>query len=503
MNEGANGAWLTRDPFTSEPHQSSLIFSYFLWLGKLSSLFHIPYAITYHFVRIIFGILSLFAAFYLIFKLKIPYPRATYLFFLFASPFMHPVSYGDKILNVTYMGWWTGIDAVRRAAYLPHHMFGSLLLILSIIMIFRFIKGEHAKKSYLYLLVFAALLAFVHTPSLLIILLVLPVSFAIHHLGKAFIKNDTTGKMQFKLTITRTENNNLLMLFGYCILSSIFLLSMISQTGKGFPWTQYVEWEKRLQFPLDQELIGAMGILFPLAIFGAIKSLFSKKIEYIFISCWLFIPFLLIPLAPKFNLSNIRLIQGTPFLPLAMLSAIGITAVEEIFTAIPKPKIKIKFKLPEHSVVLGVVLILFCYFSIPVIYWSVKDQIREYWPIFGNVYLDNRLLYAFSYIDSNFPKGTITLGTFYTGNYLPAYTHTTSYIGHFGYTNRINDKEGTVKKFFENTMTDIDAKALLTDNNITLVWQGPEEKPIYGTYLYPNILKPVYDRWEVTLYVLK
>src|SRR3990167_10245905 len=192
MNEGANGSWLTYDPYTTESHQSSIIFSYFLWLGKLSKIVGISYAVTYHLVRIVLGILFLASSFYLLLTvLKVPYPRLTYLLFLFASPLMN----GDK----PYMNWWTGMDPIRRVAYLPHHMMGSLLLVVSIILLVKhfqnnskfksqpydFAQGKNAKlsphqrdpvatgqlkiKNYKYLLyaiLIAPILAFIHTPSL-------------------------------------------------------------------------------------------------------------------------------------------------------------------------------------------------------------------------------------------------------------------------------------------------------------------------------------------------
>ena len=159
------------------------------------------------------------------------------------------------------------------------------------------------------------------------------------------------------------------------------------------------------------------------------------------------------------------------------------------------PQIKIIFLI--------IIVVVFSIFTFPTLSWSLKDQIREYWPIFGNVYLDDRLKYAFSFINQNFPPKTNTLSTFYTGNYLPAYTKTVSFIGHFGYTYNMQEKEKLVLKFFENKMTDEQAKTLIKNNKITLIFQGPEEKPIYKDYLYPKLLKPVYDREEVTLYVLK
>lgn len=122
-------------------------------------------------------------------------------------------------------------------------------------------------------------------------------------------------------------------------------------------------------------------------------------------------------------------------------------------------------------------------------------------PIFGNVYLDNRLNSAFSFINQNFPPKTLTLGTFYTGNYLPAFTHTISFIGHSGYTYNVEEKQKLTARFFESKMTPEEAKSFLKQNKIALIFQGPEEKPLYNNLLYPKILKPVYKKEEVTLYI--
>ena len=139
----------------------------------------------------------------------------------------------------------------------------------------------------------------------------------------------------------------------------------------------------------------------------------------------------------------------------------------------------------------------------PTITWSMKDQIREFWPIYSNVYLDNRLNNAFKFIDLNWPNKTKTLATFYTGNYLPAFTHTVSFIGHSGYTYNRESKEKEVREFFANELTLQEAKTMLMNNKIDLIFQGPDEKPIYNDYLYPDILKSIYDRDVVTIYVLK
>ncbi len=555
MNEGANRSWLTTDPYTTEVHKPSIIFAYFVWLGKLSHLLGLPYSISYHLIRIILSVFFLLASYILILSLNLPYPRLAFLFFVFAAPFMHQIVEWGQIRTVPYMYWWTGMDPVRRAAYLPHHMFGGLFLIISILLIIRYYYSQ--KKCCLIGLIFVSfLLAFFHTPSLFIILLFLTATIFIFLIpdlvsNKIFTKLDDLKKNNFL-------RNSLAGFIVFWIIGFLFLTFMVSQTNRGFPWSQYLSWEKKLQFPLAKELIGAFGILFPLAFIGFFRALFSRRFSYILIACWFVVPFLLIPFAARLSISNIRLIQGVPYLPLAILAVMGIKKIENIAIKIlPLPfllpktirnqskssqETKLKETNSKHNfnpnklsgtlfskcliqffnsrpfkkeaknfnseafiiwITKISIIIIFTVFTFPNIKWSVKDQIREYWPIFGNIYLDNRLYHAFSFINSYFPAKSHALATFYTGNYLPAFTHTISFIGHTGYTYNITEKEKAVGNFFANKMTEKEAKDFLLSNKIDLIFQGPEEKPIYNNYLYPQLLKPIYDKEEVTIYILK
>jgi hypothetical protein len=449
--------------------------------------------------------------------LKTPHPNLTYLFFLFASPLMHTVALTEKIDQVPLMYWWTGMDAIRRAAYLPHHMFGSMFLVLSIIFIIRYVN-KSSRLTFGALILFFLLLSYVHTPSLFILIISLPVAVTVFTL----LKNLQDNKLR-KFKIPKFS----LSFIGLVVTGGVFLLIMLSQTQKGFPWSQYIEWEKNLQFPLDKELFGALGILFPLSLLGLVYALLSLKFENILVSSWFFAPFLLIPFAKMLNISNIRLIQGVPYLPLAILASWGLAFIKSLISTFifrtgdssgRAPTRAAAKTWSKHTVgvtknrthkllsfgINVVVLIIFAYFSIPALSWGIKDQQKEYWPIFGNVYFDNRLFDAFKFIDSYFPKKSVAVSTFYSGNYLPAFTHTRSFIGHFGYTYNYKEKELQAWKFFEGKMTDQEAKDFILGNKIDLVFQGPEEKPIYTAgYLYPNVLKIIYDKEEATIYVLK
>ncbi|OGF99375.1 hypothetical protein A2Y99_03145 [Candidatus Gottesmanbacteria bacterium RBG_13_37_7] len=510
MNKGANGDWLTTDPYTTEFHSPSIVFSYFLWLGKLSKLLGIPYAYTYHLVRIILSVAFLAVSYFFILYLSFPYPYLTFFFFVFASPFFHQIIDWGKVNTVPYMYWWTGIDAIRRSAYLPHHMFGGLMLILIIFCLLKIIYTTERKliKQYLaFSILLTPITVFIHPPSLLIIILFLPSLIILFLLRKIIENTKKIGSLKIIPSLLqeikpRIRNYSALTIFWF--LGIIFLFIMVWTTNRGLIWSKPFEWEKQQQLPVANELFGAFGIIFPLSIIGIIKSLSSTKFKYYLIVAWLITPLLLIPFALSLQMSNIRLIQGVPFLPLSILAAIGVKTIEDFLVSIFKRRQAVSKKIPRNligSLFHCIIVIIFIIFTYPTLIWSVKDQIREYWPIFGNVYFDNRLYYAFSFINSSFPKDTITLSTFFTGNYLPAFSHTVSFIGHTGYTYNANQKQELVKRFFENKMTETEVKDLIMNNNITLIFQGPEEKPIYSNYLYPQLLKPVYDREEATIYI--
>src|SRR5256886_10398175 len=53
MREGMDGSWLWNDPYTSEPHGGVFLFGFYLLLGHLAGLLHLPLIATYHLARIL------------------------------------------------------------------------------------------------------------------------------------------------------------------------------------------------------------------------------------------------------------------------------------------------------------------------------------------------------------------------------------------------------------------------------------------------------------------
>src|SRR5882762_2231216 len=56
MREGADGAWLWTDPYTSEAHRGVFLFAFYLLLGHLAALLHLPLIAAYHLARVTGGV---------------------------------------------------------------------------------------------------------------------------------------------------------------------------------------------------------------------------------------------------------------------------------------------------------------------------------------------------------------------------------------------------------------------------------------------------------------
>src|SRR3984893_16041586 len=62
MRQGADGAWLWNDPYTSEPHGGVFLFSFYILLGHLAALLHLPLIAAYHVARISGAVALIIAA---------------------------------------------------------------------------------------------------------------------------------------------------------------------------------------------------------------------------------------------------------------------------------------------------------------------------------------------------------------------------------------------------------------------------------------------------------
>lgn len=106
---------------------------------------------------------------------------------------------------------------------------------------------------------------------------------------------------------------------------------------------------------------------------------------------------------------------------------------------------------------------------------------------------------AFGYIRQSTKHGV--LSGYILGNYIPAKTNKSVYFGHKIQSPKGNERQLKLQKFYAGLMTEEQAHKFLTDNDISLVVYGAEERR-FGGYVY-QFLKLIYSNPEVDIYTSK
>jgi hypothetical protein len=89
MQQGARGDWLFHLPFTPEPHDGAFVYTFYLALGHLAALTHLPIPLTYHLARVLAGLFLLLVAYRFLTRFfeRVPMRRAAFLLLGFSSGF--------------------------------------------------------------------------------------------------------------------------------------------------------------------------------------------------------------------------------------------------------------------------------------------------------------------------------------------------------------------------------------------------------------------------------
>ena len=492
INEGIHGDTLTTNPYDIVPSQASLVSIFFVFLGKIGGLLGLSSPIIYHAARLIFGFTMLASAYVLLYEM---FPKGkrliSFLLMLVAGSFMRTEMYEGKAYPHQYMEWWRGADVLRRVAFYPHHLFGATCMIITVICLFRFLKKP--RWAYIVIATISSTLAgIVHPPSSLIPIIALGASVVIMSLihirefGEffSFHKKKIAG----------------LLFYGVGSIPSFLLIRY--QTTLGYPWNQ-LGTEVRWQFEFDKELIPGLGIVVWFAfigIFKIVKNVGSLSdidtLKRIYIVCWFVVPIMLMPLAPMMGISNIRLFQGYPYLPMGILAAFGVEWIAHALHA------RSKFGRNFIFATIVGVIILMC---LPTIFYSFRGMMQEHSVPYSNIYLPQSLNNIGQWLTQEYrqtkEKPTI-LANFYVGNYLPAFAPVRVYTGHHTYTPDREVRAETARKFLSGEMSRDEASTLLTSHGIRYVVISEDEG--WGdANTYPELLAPVVKSGSYVVYTPK
>lgn len=492
INEGVHGDVLTTNPYDIIPSQPSIVSIFFVVLGWIGGILGLTSPIIYHAARLVFGFTMLICAYMLLCEFL---PRGKrwlpFLLTLIAGSFMRTEMYEGKAYPHQYMEWWRGADVIRRVGLYPHHLFGATCMIITIVCLLRFLKNP--RWTYVGVATISSILAgIVHPPSSLIPIIAVATSVGI-------VSLQHLHELKHFLLSNKQKIIGLL-LYGIGTIPAFLLIRY--QTTLGYPWDQ-LGTEVKWQFEFGKELIPGLGIVFFFAVGGIVYSIKHlrhsqtfRDFQTLFIMCWFVVPIILMPLAPMMGISNIRLFQGYPYLPMGILAALGVEwSVESIHR-------KTRFKVKRIFAVIVTVIIIVC---LPTIFYSFKGMMQEYSIPYSNIYLPQSLNNIAQWLTQEYrqrnEKPTI-LANFYVGNYLPAFAPVRVYTGHHTYTPDREVRAELARKFLSGEMNKDEARALLNSIEVRYVIISEDEG--WGDVnKYPQLLSPLVKSGSYVVYTPK
>ncbi|MCJ7826145.1 hypothetical protein MUP56_00845 [Patescibacteria group bacterium] len=325
-----------------------------------------------------------------------------------------------------------------------------------------------------------------------------------------------------------------------CIPALLYYSLILTQS----PWRRLVEFD--VLHPTLFSLLEYGYAVGPVLVFGAIGGVLSlvkkEKNTLVFVS-WIIawaVLLLLFRIVPQ--QSPLRFTEMAPNVPLGILTAylfyfmfkraeVGMTFFAHLSSNIISPKsvsgdetcvsvlkkaclpartryisMSIKFfslVVPILLIVVGLGVMISSFF------WQkdfVDQKVRAGWPVIS---MNNVMVYpvtgytdAFSFIEKHTEPDAVILSDFAAGNYIPPYTGRTVYVGHDNTVNK-EQKVDLVRRFYQGEMRPADALVWLSQNRITHVFFGPQEKESQKDIasLYP-FLHEVYSNADVTVYAV-
>lgn len=377
-------------------------------------------------------------------------------------------------------GWWTGMDIYSRLTLIPHHFFTSALFLASVYYFLVFFQKQNLK--------FAILSAILNGMGILLF----PVPGFIFFCS--FICFICIFGMKYKGKLG--EQKELLLGIGAIIITSLAALSLSywQLSSLGFPWVENLKWEyetyKAAQYPYMFWVYLISYGIFPLFIIPVILQVRRLKISEFFILILTFTPPILYLLSEWgiLHITKIRFVYSAPFVLTAIFATLGIS---KIIDGIKNTSAKKLF------------FILICFIFVINTVWGLTE--RYWWsqlnnlPMYGNYYIPQENIDAVKFLNSNTRSYSTVLASYFTGVYIPAFSHNKVFIGHEGSTFDFWTKWYISNRFFDGLYTGQEAGKMLRDYKISYVWWDRGELPT----AYRSLLEPIFGSGSVRLYKVK
>jgi hypothetical protein len=506
IREGWEGRWTVVERYTSEPHTGSFFQIFYLLLGRLARPMTWPeFAIpsSYHTARVVFGILLLTFIAWLAKRMfsSILWQVLGFLLVVTAStwPIAVPIPDGSWRIG-GYMPWWTVMDSLQRITFLPHLLAGQTLIL------FLIIAGTNREVmarpgNWIFLGFLAFLLGTLFPPGLFFVAVVYGVSIVLSFVfDKPLRVKEKLGAWCVREIVPKV-------IIGICSLPTVVYFQ---RSMSIYPWKRLLEFDQLNPTVFSYlDYAKALGPVFIFGMVGLVLVLLGKDRKWFSFGSWV-IAWILCMVVFKFvpQQSPLRFTEMGVHVPLAMLTAYLCYFLykrakrAEVGVAFFALRIAI-FLIPIILIILGMGTMISSFF------WQkdfVDQKVHASNPAISR---DNYIVYPASefmdiigHIALGLPADAVILSDLTAGNYIPAYTGRTVYVGHDN-TVKKEEKRDTARLFFQGKMGAKEALQWMRGERISYVFFGPEEQDRGGLKTlesaYP-FLKRVYKKANVILY---
>ncbi len=441
--QGAHGAWLTANRYTSEITPASLPYWTDLWSGKLSGLFGLSPIASYHVSLFILMIVTIMVIYFLLEKMFPTSKTLAFVGFLFAvlsTSLINHIVVDGKPMWYPFQLWRTPHFAFDRLGGVPHQILQSLIFFLLTIVCFSH-TAFHPKIKLLLIGVFAFSLT---TLNPIQAVLFFAAFFATQII--TYVQKKPVPFMRLIVLFLVTTGTFIYM----------YLLSLTLPHSQARAWDGQQHTTASLPF-----LLVSIGPISILLLLGIIPSFMTGNALFLFAllltlgTYGLF--FSKIPQA--ISVSNLRIIFP------ALYPFMGAIAVHGVLVLAKKLS---KYVRPMTTIT--AIVFLFILLSLPTLFWEIEQKIQSQRDT------KNPTIYLPASIDDAF-KRLMTTGTFddvvlanpmtHMDTLVPALSGHTSYSGHMLLTIKSGEKQLLASQFFD--LTKSDAHAWILANNIRYV----------------------------------
>lgn len=474
MTMGSQGAWLYRNPYTSEVAPPVILYLPYILVGKIAAFFHLWIPSVYLFLQIlaeeavIIGIILLMIQ--VAGKWRGPWAALAALTLTIPPSQIYP----ELLAFVTYTPWWVSLDGVERLTQTPHHLLGEGLLLFSLVFFFRWIQNGYSRRAFFTACCLSLFAGFIFPSVLLVPALALPLSVAILWI----VRGEKFSRGTF----------GCILLFILC--AWLMMGVMTIQTRSGYYKTIWSQWEIQrwnINEPnFDRDLIISFLPVILLSIPVVFRSLKHARWEGIFFSAWAFMPFLLLPFATTLGIAKVRLLSVMPFVPFAFL------ITHTIFRLMPT----------AIAIFCGTALIANTVYMTGRLTRSSLEQSRNF-GLYSNIFLPRDTWHVLEYLARSTDTESVILSNDDTGDFIPAFTPLIAYFGHINLTLNRPEKQANVVKFYHMDFSEEEARRFAQENRIRYVYYSPSEQTILGSPPTYSFLKEFIREGNVTVYEIR